>query len=42
MLNKKRDEFLQEIDSKNQSLRETETQLKLTRNDIEIIQNKNT
>lgn len=31
---------MQEIDTKNQSLRETETKLKLTKNDIEILQNK--
>jgi len=40
-INKNRDEILHEIDSKNQSLRETETKLKLSKNDIEIIQNKN-
>jgi len=40
-INKNRDDILEEIDHKNQSLRETETQLKLTKNDIEIIQSKN-
>lgn len=39
-INKNRDNILSEIDSKNQSLRETETQLKLTQNDIEILHNK--
>jgi len=36
-INKNRDNILSEIDSKNQSLRETETQLKLSQNDIEIL-----
>ena len=36
-LNKNRDEILNEIDQKNTNLRETETQLKLTKNDIEIL-----
>jgi len=40
-LNKKRDDILNEIDTKNKSLRETETQLKLTKNDIEIVHAKN-
>lgn len=39
-INKNRDNILSEIDSKNQSLRETETALKLTQNDIEILHNK--
>lgn len=38
---KNRNDVLQEIDTKNQNLRETETQLKLTRNDIEMAQSKN-
>ena len=36
-LNKNRDDILEEIDQKNHNLRETETQLKLTKNDIEIL-----
>ena len=36
-LNKNRDDILSEIDQKNHNLRETETQLKLTKNDIEIL-----
>lgn len=39
-INKNRDNILSEIDSKNWNLRETETQLKLTQNDIEILHNK--
>lgn len=39
-LNKNRDDILEEIDQKNHNLRETETQLKLTKNDIEILQTK--
>ena len=39
-INKNRDDILNEIDSKNQSLRETETELKLTKNDIEILNSK--
>jgi hypothetical protein len=40
-LNKNRDDILNEIDTKNQSLRETETKLKLTQNDYEVLENKN-
>lgn len=36
-LNKNRDEILNEMESKSKNLRETETQLKLTQNDIEIL-----
>ena len=39
-MNKDREGILTEIDTKNQSLRETETQFKLTQNDLEIMQNK--
>mmetsp|Transcript_23965 Transcript_23965/g.36736 ORF Transcript_23965/g.36736 Transcript_23965/m.36736 type:complete len:105 (+) Transcript_23965:1294-1608(+) len=39
-MSKNRDNILNEIDSKNKSLRETETKLKLTQNDIEIMQTK--
>ncbi len=38
-LNKHRDEVLNEMETKNKNLRDTETQLKLTQNDFELIQN---
>ena len=40
-MNKDRDDILNQIGQKNQNLRETETRLKLTQNDYEIIMNKN-
>lgn len=40
-INKNRNDMLQEIDTKNHNLRETETKLKLTQNDIEILVSKN-
>jgi len=39
-MSKQRNEMLNEIDSKNQNLRETEMKLKLTQNDIEIMSTK--
>jgi len=36
-LNKNRDEILTEMESKSKNLRETETQLKITQSDIEIL-----
>jgi len=39
-LTKNRDDILNEIDTKNQSLRETETRLKLTQNEQEVLENK--
>jgi len=36
-MNKNRDDILQEIDQKNQNLRETESKLKLTQNEIELM-----
>jgi chromosome segregation ATPase len=36
-LNKNRDEILTEMENKSKNLRETETQLKITQSDIEIL-----
>ena len=38
-LNKHRDEILNQMESQNKNLRETETQLKLTQNDYELLTN---
>lgn len=40
-LNKNRDQILQEMDQKNQSLRHAETSLKLVQNDLELMQSQN-
>ena len=40
-LNKHRDEILGQMESQNKNLREAETQLKLTQNDYELLQNQN-
>jgi chromosome segregation ATPase len=40
-INKNRNNILEEMDTKTQNLRETETKLKLSQNDIEILVQKN-
>ena len=40
-LNKNRDQILAEIDEKNKALRESETNLKMVQNDLELIQSQN-
>ena len=39
-LTKNREDIISEIETKNASLRETETRLKLTQNDYEVLENK--
>ena len=41
-LNKNRDQILAEMDQKNKALRESETNLKMVQNDLELAQSQNT